>query len=548
MPLGKLSGFAFRLIVLAIYFMVPGCGDDDPPQKTSADATTEAITESTAGGTAIVAIHADPGILNPLLQSSALAGYVVSEMQDTLVELNESLVYEPRIATSWEVSPDGLAVTFHLQPWKWSDGEPLTAYDVKTSFDLFKNPLIGSPRAGDLEGVLRAVLVDSVTIRYEFDQPYPDILSKTVHSLLPAHITDFLDAEMVGSWSLNQQPISSGAFMLESWRHNRSLNLARNPFYSLSEPMLDRVIFKIIPETDAQVLALETGEVDMVSNIPPHLAERLASNPDLKIQEVRGRLFYFLTWNFSNPLFEDARVRQALSLALDRQRMIDALLSGFGQTAFGPLPPGIWNHHPDLHADSFDPVKARQILEAAGWIDRDGDGIREKDGVKFSFEILARSGDPFREQGGVILRENFKAVGVEVGLITMEQSATFQRVEQGRFDAFFSRFRANVYGNPTSLIHSGSGDRFNSGKYANSQVDSLLSVAVRIVDPQESLPVWYEIQEILTRDQPAAYLVYPVNLVGSNRRVRNIRPHMLSPYNNLEQWWIAPEDRKYRSQ
>ncbi len=534
----------WRSTFLVAFLCILGCTDNSTPRSPIQDIAVE----PTNGGTAVVAIHNDPGILNPLLSTTSVAGYIISEMQDTLVELNENLVYEPRIATSWDIADNGLNLTFHLQRWQWSDGHPLTAYDVVSSFNLFKNPLIGSPRAGDLEGVLRAVAIDSLTVRYDFDRPYPDLLSKTVHSLLPAHITNNLDPAEVASWPLNQAPLSSGAFMLDSWGYNRSINLVRNPFYSVSPPKLDRVIFKIIPETDAQLLALETGEVDLITSIPPHLAGRIKKNSSLNIQEVAGRRFYFLAWNFSNPLFKDAAVRQALSLSIDRKRMINDLLSGMGELAFGPLPPGVWNHHPGLKADIYDPVRSRELLASAGWVDKDGDGILEKDGLRFSFVILARSGDPFRDQGCVIIRENFKAIGVDVQLLTMEQSAANQRVQQGRFDAYFGRFRTNVYGNPTSLVHSDSFDRFNSGHYANARVDSLLGVAKNIVEPQKALPVWYELQETLCVDQPAAYLVYPVNLVGNSVRVRNIRSHMLSPYNNLGQWWIAPKDRKYRTE
>ena len=495
----------------------------------------------------MVALSTDPGALNPLIYSSANAGIVFAEIHDGLAEMGEDLEYHPRIAASWDVSADGCGVTYRLRPWRWSDGHQLNAADVVSSFNLFKNPLVASPRRGSFRDVLTAVALDSMTVRYELARPQPNPIQRTWHHILPDHLTRDLDPANVRSWELNRHPLSSGEFVLESWAHNRSLSLVRNPAYSGRAALLDRVVFRIMPEESARLIALETGEVDLVDHVSPDAVRRLEESGLIRITANGGRQFYYLQWNCVNPLFAESGIRKALSLAIDRRRMVETLLLGYGTPAIGPIPPVLWNHHPALDPDDFDPALARRLLAAAGWRDSDGNGVLDRDGVEFRFEILTKQGDPVRENGSVILRENLQDVGVEVSILAIELAAGLDRLRSGRFDSYFGRLNANLYGDPSGYVKSTAVEEFNNGRYANQEVDSLLTLALGTLDRAEALPIWLDIQELLAEDPPAAYLFYPENLVGIGHRLRNVRPHLLSPVNNLAEWWIDPIDRKYKS-
>jgi len=521
-----------------------GCADET---HETGGGTPDLGTEPVPGGTAVVALSSDPDALNPLIYSSTNAGIVFAEIHDGLTEMGDDLVYHPRIASGWEISPDGRAVTYSLRPWRWSDGHPLTAQDVVSSFNLFKNPSVASPRRGSYREVLAVSALDSATVRYELARPQPDPIQRTWHHILPDHLTRDLDPADVRGWDLNHHPLSSGEFVLEDWAHNRSLSLVRNMAYPGTAALLDRVVFKIMPEESSRLVALETGEVDLVDHVPPDAARRLEESGRVRISANGGRQFYYLQWNFTNPLFSQPEVRRALSLAIDRQRMVGTLLLGYGSPAVGPIPPALWNHHRTLSPDPFDPAEASRLLAAAGWHDSDGDGVLDKDGAPFSFEILTKQGDPVRENGSVILRENLKSIGVEVSILALELAAGLDRLRSGRFDSYFGRLNANLYGDPSGYVESTAVQEFNNGRYANPGVDSLLAVALGTLEPSASLPVWLEIQEMLQLDPPAAYLFYPENLVGIGPRLRDVRPHLLSPINNLAEWWIAPADRKYKS-
>ncbi|MCK9996954.1 MAG: hypothetical protein KAH56_11825 [Candidatus Krumholzibacteria bacterium] len=538
-----LPGLMFAILV-AGSGCLGGCGEGADREG---EATSDHGSRPVAGGTAVVALSSDPDVLNPLIYTSSNAGLVFAEIHDGLAEMGDDLSYHPRIAESWEVSPDGHAITYHLRPWWWSDGKPLTARDVVSSFDLFKNPGVASPRRGSFREVLSAVALDSNTVRYELARPQPDPVQRTWHHILPDHLTRDLDPANVRGWALNHQPLSSGEFVLENWVHNRTLSFLRNGTYPGKSALLDRVVFRIMPEESVRLVALESGEIDLVDQVPPDAVRRLEESGKVRIVANGGRQFYYLQWNFANPLFAGADVRVALSLAIDRERMVETLLLGYGKPANGPIPPVIWNHHESLEPDPFDPARARRMLAAAGWRDSDGDGVLDKGGVDFRFEILTRQGDPVRESGSVILRENLRDIGVEVTVLAMELAAGLDRLRSGRFDSYFGRLNANLYGDPSGYVKSTAVEEFNNGQYANPKVDSLLAVALGTVERAEALPIWREIQELLAVDPPAAYLFYPENLVGVGVRVRDVRPHLLSPFNNLAEWWIAPEDRKYKS-
>ncbi len=543
------SSRSTRLLLGPLMFMVAGvlAGCFGDSQQVSDSPSPATVKGPVAGGTAVVAISADPGVLNPLLYNSALAGMIYAELHDGLAELDDNLAWQPRIATGWEVGADGLTVTFHLRPWSWSDGVALTAQDVVTSFSLFKDPRVASPRRGFFRDVLGAVVVDSATVKYELARPVADPIQRTWHHILPYHVVKDLDPADVARWPLNEHPLSSGEFMFSSRAFNSELVLVRNPRYSGIPALLDRVVFRVIPEYSARLLALETGAVDLVDRIEPAEAKRLEDSGRVRVVSTSGRRFYYLQWNMRNPRFVDAATRRALSLAIDRQGLIATLLAGYGTPAATPIPPAVWNHDHDLAPDAYDSERARNLLAAAGWRDEDGDGVLERNGLKLEFEILGRQGDPVRENGGLILKRDFAAVGAAVTLRNLELATGLARLKAGRFDAYFGLLNANLYGDPSGYVRSDATDQFNMGHYANARVDSLLDLSLGTANRAEALPSWFLLQNTLAEDPPCAYLFYPDNLVGVSLRLQDVKPHLLSPINNMAQWWIAPPDRKYRS-
>lgn len=510
----------------------PGCGRREA-------AAPAADGEPRAGGTAVVAFPSEPDVLNSLLAESAFTGQVLSLVQDTLLEMGEDLEWQPRIARDWSFGPDSLSVTFRLRPWVWEDGAPLTARDVASSFALFTSPVVASPRRGGFADVAAVAALDDRTVRYDLRRRLADPLFAAWHAILPAHLTDALDPAAVRSWPLNQRPLASGPFRLESWARNQALVLVRNERYPGPPARLDRLVFRIVPDETARLVELETGAVDVVDELPLEAAARLERGGAVVVHRVRGRLVGHLQWNLRNPLFADRRVRRALSLAIDRAAFVEGLLDGYAQPAASPIPPALWAHDAALAPDPFDPARARALLAEAGWRDTDGDGVLDRDGLRFSFTVVTRKGDPVRENGVVVIRENLRAVGVEVRPRVLEFGAALSEVRQGKFDAYLGVYQARLSVDPSALLRSTAVDRFNYGGYANATVDSLLDAGLACPDRAVAAGIWRRLQAAVAADAPCAFLYYPETLVGVSRRLRGVRPHLLSPYNNAAEWWLA---------
>jgi len=492
------------------------------------------------GGTAVIALADEPDVLNSLVRTSAVAGMVLALVQASLAEMGEDLQWFPVIASGWTIAPDSMAITYHLQRWFWEDGQPLTSEDVRLSCDLLRDPRVGSPRADLLRAVRAVATPDAHTVRYEFASPQAQPVQTTAHSILPAHRLRDLDPASVARWPINRTPLASGPFRLAAWQAGRQLVLVPNPRYPGPAPWLDRVVLRILPDETARILALETGEVDLVYDVPANAARRLADRSDQRLVEVEGRVFGFLLWNVRRPVLRDPLVRRALSLALDRERMVRDLLGGFAAPATSYLPPALWNHHRGLVADPYRPDSAQVLLAGAGWELTDGVTVRQRDGERLRLDVIYRGGDALRDNSASLVRENLAAIGVQADLRAMELATALDFLRAGRFDAYLGEFQANLYADPSSLVMSGASDRFNFGGYANARVDSLLAAALREPARDRSLPLWYALQEELAADQPAALLYYPRQIVAYHRRLRDVRPHMLSPLNNLAEWWIAP--------
>jgi peptide/nickel transport system substrate-binding protein len=382
-------------------------------------------------------------------------------------------------------------------------------------------------------------------VRYDFTRQLANYLFSTAHQILPLHKIAKLNPADVRSWPLNDHPLASGPFRLESWERNRELVLVRNEHYPGPPPYLDRLVFRIIPDETARVIALETGEADFMDDLPVAAAGRLSRSGEVSIHRVSGREYGYLMWNFRNPIFADPRTRKAISLAIDRSRFIDDLMGGFASPASSPLPPALWAHNPGIPADPYDPHQARQLLAAAGWEDQDGDGVLELAGQEFVFEILTRQGDPVRENGVVVIRENLRQIGILARPRILEHATSLAMVRKGDFDAYLGLWQASMMVDPSSQLHSESVDRCNYGHYCNAQVDSLIDLGLSLVEREEAKVVWDRLQQIVVADLPMAFLYYPEALHGVNKRLRNVRPHILSPFNNITEWWIAPADRKY---
>ena len=520
-----------------------GCGRQDDVRDRRRDAQPQ------AGGTVVIGIGSEPDVLNSLTRTSAVAGQVLSLMQAGLAEMGEDLQWQPMIADRWELAPDSLAITFHLRPWALVRRRAVDGAGRGRQLRVAHRPAGRQParRPGR-----RRSSTPRRSIRRRSATSSADRLARpldsTVHSLLPWHVVRGSRSGRDRDLAAQPRAARLGTVQLQSWEHNRQLVLVPNPRYPLRAPWLERVVLRIMPDETARMLALEMGDVDVVTGLNPDAARRLAGNPEIVIHEVPGRTIAYVLWNLRQPQFADPRVRRALSLAIDRDRIVGEILQGQARQAASLLPPAMWNHH---RRPGARPSRSRGGAAAPARGRLGGSGRRR--GVRAGRRAAAlrvadpRAAVPALDEVSVLVRENLREIGVDVTLRRLELAVMTERLRAGEFSACLLEFVGEPVGRSVAARPLASDRSLQLRRLC--QCDRRFAAGRRGWRSRAAsarCPLWYRLQEMLAADPPAAVLYYPHSLVGVNARVRGVRPHMLSPYNNLQDWWIAPDDRRWR--
>lgn len=538
-----------RTIIGAPIMLAIACGGEGPGADIASD-------EATAGGTAIVAFNAEMGRFNPLVNTDQNTNEVIYYMLFTpLVQYDASFEPRPYLAESWDLDPG--AVTFHLnRDARWHDGEPLTAYDVEFTFRRAKDPEVASVLSSAyLELVESAEVIDSFTIRFTFTRPHARPLDGFWWAPVPKHLLeDTPPAEMVRT-SFNRRPVGSGPFRFVEWQAGESITLVRSADFPESlggPPLLDRVIFRFVAEPATLLSEALTGRIDVNGSLFPHQAEQVEGTPGVSLLSYPFREYYYIGWNVRRPVLQDPRVRRALTMALDRQQLIDVLMYGYGRPATGTIAP--W--HPmftAIEALPYDQAAAGDILAAAGWIDRDGDGVRENEqGTPLRFTLMTNHENPVRVDIAQVAQARLERIGVDVDVRTLEWQTLLARHRGREFDAVVQSWVLdNFRVDPAALFHSSQADRpgsYNRSGLKDPEVDRLIETATATTDPETAKRLWSEFSLALQKAQPFTFLMWLDELSSVSDRIRGVEMDARGTLVTIADWWIPPERRKYVSE
>jgi len=525
--------------VLLIILMFAVVLKEKEPESSNSEKKSEP-----SSGTLVVGISGDVDSFNPLFGESSMAKEISHLMILGLADLNEKSEFKGELAEYWERSEDYLEVKYHLRnDALWSDGHPITAYDVEFTYDLLSDTSVASPNGWVTDFVKDVAVIDSYTVVFHFTKPYPDQLFDTAGEIVPKHILENVDRKSIRSHEIGRNPISSGPFELKQWISQQYIELIPNEHYFGEKPKLDRVIFKIVPDKTNLLLQLQTGEIDMLVGVEPDQVNRLKSqNPNINIYPISGRVYYYIGYNQKNPLFSDKTVRKALTMAVDRQRLIDASLQGFGKTCKGPIPPMLdWVYNDDVQELSFDPNKAKSLLEKAGWKDRDGDGWLDKNGKTFSFELKINAGNQVKSDLALVVQDQLRHIGVKVELLSLEWTNFKNKLRKKDFDAYVGGWSTSFNVDPTPIFHSSSTNLFNYESYKNLKVDKLIEIGRVEMKREKAAEIWKEMQDIIYQDQPYTFLFWIDKIVAVHSRFKNVTPIPLSIFYDLEKWYEQKE-------
>jgi len=474
------------------------------------------------------------------------SSHEISEMLfDGLLTYDKTLSgLEPRLAERWEVSPDGLQITFHLRrDARWQDGTPFTARDIEFGFRTIVAPETLTAYAEDYRQVRTFEVLDDYTFRVSYDKPYAPALA-TWGSLvvLPRHLLEGRNINEATDFARN--PVGIGPYKMGTWDTGRSITVTVNEDYYRGRAHIDEVVTRIIPDSQTQFLELKSGGLDQMGLTPLQFTRQTsdrAFTESFRKYRYLSNSYAYLGYNLKKELFQDVRVRRALTHAINKQEIIDGVLFGLGQPAKGPYKPGTRWMNEKAEDLEFDPAKAKALLAEAGWVDTDGDGILDKDGKPFVFTIRTNQGNDSRIKTATIIQRRLSEIGIKVEVRVIEWAAFLKEfVEKRDFEAVVLGWSLDPDPDQYIIWHSSKTgpSEFNFVSYSNPEVDELLEKGRRTYDPEERKTYYDRIQEILIADQPYTFLYYAESLPAVHCRFLGIDPAPAGIGYNFTDWYV----------
>jgi peptide/nickel transport system substrate-binding protein len=471
-------------------------------------------------GTLVMIIESSPTNLDPRVGLDAQSERIDGLLFDDLLTRDEHLNVEPQLADSWEI-PDPLTYIFHLHHGvKFHDGRPLTARDVKWTFDSLLQGKIRSTKSSAYRFVDHIDAPDDFTVGFHLKQPFATLLwnlSDGAMGIVPYGSGD----------EIATHPVGSGPFRFVSAEQDKEVVIERNDDYWGAKPHLKRVRFAVVPDTTTRALELRKGSADVVINaLTGDLVIALEHEPDLEVLRGPGTVLSYLAFNLRDPILRDRRVRQAIAYAIDRAPFIHYLQRDFARPAYSILPPESWAYNGGVPHYDHDPERARQLLDQAGYV--------PVNGVRFHL-VMKTSTEESTRLLAAVLQQQLRDVGIALDIRTFEFATFFSDVTRGAYQLHSLRW---VGGNEDPdifeyVFHSAriTPRGANRTFYSNPRADALIDQARSELDQTKRKALYAELQQILAEDLPYIDLWYQDNVLVHTKRVRNLT---LNPAGNYD--------------
>jgi peptide/nickel transport system substrate-binding protein len=465
-------------------------------------------------------IESSPANLDPRVGIDAYSERIDNLIFDDLLDRDEHLNVKPALADRWEI-PDPKTYIFHLHPGvKFHNGAPLTSRDVKWTFDSLQQGKIRSPKSAVYQLVDHIEAPDESTVVFRLKEPFATLLwnlSDGAMGIVPYGTLE----------EMSQHPIGSGPFRFVSAEADKEVVVERNPGYWRGAPALPRIRFAVVPDMTTRALELRKGSADIAINaLTPDMVVTLQQESTLDVLRGPGTVLQYMSFNLRDPVLKDVRVRQALAYAIDRRPILDFLWRGFAQPADSILPPQSWAYTNEVRTYRYDPERAKEILDAAGY--------HPVDGVRFRL-VMKTSTDENTRLMVAVLQQQLRLVGIQLDIRTFEFATFFSDVTKGAFQLYSLRW-VGANEDPDIFEYTFHSRKFtpngaNRNFYSNPQVDALVDKARSELDQGKRRSMYIEIQRILANDVPSINLWYLDNVLVHTRRVKNLT---LNPPGNYD--------------
>ncbi len=511
-------------------------------------------------GTAVIVTSAEPDVLLPVVSQSdvgvGLGDLIFAKLADVGPELNTvgDSGFVPGIARAWNFE-DSVTLTFALhREAHWHDGVPVTSEDVVFTFDVYRDTLVNSPARPRLSAIASVTAEDPHTVAFRFHHVYLEQFFDAVYHMriLPRHLLDSVPRARLASHPFGRQPVGCGPYRFVRWNAAEFVELVADSAFFLGQPGLHRLIWRFAASPSGALTQLIAGEADILHAITGRESLRRASGVNhLRLVEYPLAVYAFIGFNLRDPgntdrphaLFGNRALRRALTMAVNRDAVVRALLGDYGEVPIGPVGRPLWIWSDEVVQIPFDSLRARRMLAELGWRDGDGDGVLDRNGVPLEFELIVPSSSALRRRAAVIVQDQLKRLGVSMQIQELEFNTFMSRAAAHRFDAHFGTWAQDPSPGSIEETWTSAGiTQFNFGRYANPQVDRLVRDALRAPDMATARVKWHAAISEINADAPAIWMYEPVGVAGVHERFENvsIRP---------DQWtttlwtWRVPQTR-----
>ncbi len=510
-----------------------------------------------SGGRLVRAFQADVGNMNMLITNDAYVSQIWAQVTDSLAERDYNDrgdgEFKPMLAESWTISPDRRKVRVRLRKgilWhdfkdpvtgkEWKNRE-VTAQDVKFYVDVIKNPAVDcAPLRVYYNDLERIDVLNDYEFEVVWSKPYFMMEDMTLSLMpLPRHLYHVYEGPFDGrrfndEHARNRMLVGCGPYRFESWEKGKRILLRRfENYYGRSlgiMPPLETLAYDIIQHPNTRLQSLLSKDLDMDSLTPDQWVNR-TSSPEfgpkgfLKKYSYPGFSYFYIGLNLNNPLFQDKRVRQALSHLVNREKIRREIFFGLMDAVSGPFPKQSSAYDPSVQPYSFDPAAARRLLAEAGW--KEGqDGILRKDGRELAFTVVYPNTSVSFQKMLPVIKEDMKKAGVRMDLLGIEWSVLVQRLEKKQFEACLLGWTGTLKPDPYQLWHSSQADQPASSNhigFVNPKADELIEKIRQCFDPAERTRLYHEFHRLIHDEAPYLFLFSPSSLVVINDAYRNVR-------------------------
>ncbi len=479
-----------------------------------------------------LSISSNPSRINPILATDSASGEISSWIFNALVKYDKNGKVVPELAKSYEFA-DNKTLIFHLRDdVKWSDGKHFTAKDVLFTYNTIISPKVFTPYADDFKDVKSVEMVDKYTIKVTYKTPYFKAVEIWMMGILPYHL--WKNSKNVMTDELNRKPIGTGSYTLKNFQISKNIVLKANKNYFLHKPYIDKIVYNFMPDPSTEFLMLKSHKLDVGSLTPLQYEKQIDKNfkKYYKIYENISHGYTYMGFNLKDKRFEDKRVREALSLAIDRQELADILFFGHARVCRGPFMPGTFAFNDKVGIPKQNLKRAKELLKEVGY--------DEKHPLKFT--LTTNSNNNIRVYTAEILQYQFEKIGVKMKIKTLEWQAFLNTVIAPRkFEAILLGWGLGLTPDAYSIWHGNSDKKggFNFVHYHNKEVDRLITEAERSVDKKKLSKLYKRIFKLIAEDKPYLFLYIPNSITVVNKKIKNVSSSIIGVMHN-EIDWIKP--------